>query len=199
MEAKVKPSLVITSSRRPSQLTNTFMKALSAILNSPIIRRGTSNLDHISILAKDARASGFLVVYTNKGNPSVIDLYYKYNGRFLLFGRIFLLGVYINRKFKGNFEWINLRLKGKSEGAKEVYDFLYDYFRYSNSIKDIKERESNYCLIEVNDLNAISAKKLSKYIEEKNFRPATIDVIDENGGALLLKMKIHHVWRSQQK
>lgn len=172
------------------------MKALSAIFNAPIIRRGTSNLDHIAMLARDADVKGFLVVYTNKGNPSVIDYYYRSNDTFSLFGRMFLIGTYINRGFRGHYKAIRITLNGSSNGALDTYNFLREYFHQSRSLIEDNNEDLPYCTFKIEDLSEITAKKLSRYDEKNIFNPAVIRVIDESGGVLLLKIKIHHVWKS---
>ncbi len=198
MEVKVKPSLVITSSRRPSQLTNTFMKTLSAIFNAPVIRRGTSNLDHIALLAKEANVKGFLVVYTTKGNPSVIDLYGLTHSFFSLFGRIFILGLNINRHFRGNYKGNKLILKGESPGARKLFEFLKDYFTLTNQTVDNFNTNIEYNVIQIEDLAEITAKKLAKYEKDETFEPSVMVFSDERRGVQLLKMKIHHIWKSEQ-
>ena len=186
-----KLSLLITSSRRPSQLTNTFMKALSAIFDSPIVRRGSSSLDHIALLAKENGFKGFLVVYTRQGNPSVIDFYSQKNGFFSIDSRIFILGLHINRKFRGTFNAVNLILKGKSDGAKITYDVIKSYFERTKIDEfDVFGRE-NVVNMYIDDLTIIDPRKYQKMSKDEKFKPAEINII-KGRDELLLRIKIHH-------
>ena len=186
-----KPSILITSSRRPSRLTNTFMKALSAIFNSPIVRRGRSNLDHIALIAKEEGFKGFLIVYTRKGNPYIIDFYSLKNTHYSLDLRLFMLGVYINRKFRGPFGSIKLVLKGVSEGSKQVYESLKRYFKQIEREEEVYD-SANAAEIIIDDLTYIDQKKYSKLANDVKFKPSEIKILNTRGEPLL-RIKVHHV------
>ena len=196
MKTVFKPSLVITSSRRPSRLTNALMKQLSVIFDSPLIRRGKSSLDEIFLIARDRNINGIMVIYSQKGNPSVVDFYYNIEGYYLLFGRLFLLGLYINRNYKGVFDCIEISREGESKGTRNLYQFLLDYFNRIS--QPCKKSIFNKVKIVVDDLINVDAKKFAKLSKSKNFNPAILVFQDSNRGELILKLKVHHVWRSEQ-
>ncbi|MHA1616550.1 MAG: hypothetical protein ACTSX9_04510 [Candidatus Njordarchaeales archaeon] len=192
------PKVVVTTSRRKSPLTNTFIKALSTVLGSPIIRRGASNLDEIAYIVKSEGYEGFLVVYTRLGNPSVITLYkLTEEGYFSLFGRIFLLGVHINRRFTGFFNGVKIEMDCESAGCENVYDFLIEYFR-DWQINPLKSPEIVPSIWIVKDLHVYRQKWLKELRKDEKFKPAEIEVWDRKRRTLCLKMRIHHVWRHEQ-
>ncbi|MHA1676148.1 MAG: hypothetical protein ACTSU6_03120, partial [Candidatus Njordarchaeales archaeon] len=113
---------LITTSRRKSQLTNTFVKGLSLLLNAPIIRRGSSNLKSIALQAIEEDFDCLIVVYTARGNPSVLTFYRRAGQRdspFVIHGRLFLMGFYLDRHIPA-FECLKLVLESPSAGSKKV-------------------------------------------------------------------------------
>ncbi|MHA1590807.1 MAG: hypothetical protein ACTSVA_09485 [Candidatus Njordarchaeales archaeon] len=192
------PKIVITTSRRKSPLTNTFIKALSATLGVPIIRRGTSNLDEIAYVVKSEGYEGFLVVYTRMGNPSVITFYKLVDGYYFeLFGRIFLLGVHINRRFTGLFEGILVEKEGQEKGCQETYNFLIEYMK--NWKVDLTESKFNYSIWVIRDLEVYRQKWLKNIKkDDEKFKPSEIEVWDNKRRVLCLRMRVHHVWRREQ-
>ena len=190
-----RPKIVITTSRRKSPLTNTFIKALSSVLGAFIIRRGTSNLDEIALNAKETECGGIIIVYTRMGNPSVLTfLKITENGYYKLFGRMFLLGVHINRTFRGHYEYIRLLKKCSSKACEKTYDFLRNFFS-GWEIEDVPE---NYKLsnILVKELEEYRESWLRKFADNPKFSPSTIEILDHKSN-ILIRLRVHHVWISE--
>ncbi len=185
-----RPKIVITTSRRKSNLTNTFIKTLARALGVPIIRRGSSNLDEIAYNVMNYGYEGFIVVYTMRGNPSALTLFrITDEGYFKLFGRIFILGVRINRLFKGAFDGIRLIYEGNEECSKETYEFLKEYFLPWK----VLNREKNFCKISIKDLEVFRESWLK---ESEKFRPAEI-IFQSTKGVEILRIRVHHVWKAK--
>ena len=128
---------LITTSRRKSQLTNTFVKGLSLLLNAPIIRRGSSNLKSIALQAIEEDFDCLIVVYTARGNPSVLTFYRRAGQRdspFVIHGRLFLMGFYLDRHIPA-FECLKLVLESPSTGGKKVFNFLRDLLHKEEKAK----------------------------------------------------------------
>lgn len=187
------PRIVITTSRRKSHLTNTFLKALSGLLGAPILRRGTSNLDEIAYNIVRDGYEGFIVVYTRMGNPSVLTFYRLVEqGFFDLFGRIFILGVYINRRFKGQFEVIQISRDCVTPECNELYSFLSDFF----APWKIKNDFSSYSVLKISELKEYREKWLRN--KTTKFKPAQIDFMNHRGQVVWLRIRVHHCWRSKR-
>ena len=185
-----RPKIVITTSRRKSNLTNTFIKTLARALGVPIIRRGSSNLDEIAYNVMNYGYEGFIVVYTMRGNPSALTFFKMTDeGYFRLFGRIFILGVKINRLFKGAFDGIKLIYEGNEEYSKEAYEFLREYFLPWK----VQNQEKNFCKISIKDLEVFRENWLK---ESEKFRPAEI-IFHSNRGVEILRIKVHHTWKAK--
>ncbi|HLI46013.1 MAG TPA: hypothetical protein VKU94_02345 [Geobacterales bacterium] len=80
--------LLITTSRRPSRRTRSFVRDLALLFNAERITRGKSSID--DLLSELVNGSKLLVIDTKKGNPSRIRVYDR-NG---------LLKIYILRSVK---------------------------------------------------------------------------------------------------
>ena len=195
MSLFISPKIAITSSRRVSRLTNTFMKALSLVFNAPIIRRGTSNLDHIAYNVKIHGFKGFIVVYTRLGNPSVLNLYKLVNEHFEIIGRIFILGVHINRRYRGFFDSIKLINKGVEKGSYELFELFKHFFKGQEITGKNSKR---FVKMIVNDLEVFRENQLKKLLNQENFKPSKLEFFDDKRGELILRIKVHHVWKSEQ-
>ncbi|MGQ4890916.1 MAG: hypothetical protein ACP6IP_00320 [Candidatus Njordarchaeia archaeon] len=198
MTVIIEPNIAITSSRRPSQYTNTFMKALSMVFNAPIIRRGSSSIDDILIIIRKHGIPGLLVVYSRMGNPSVIDFYSSQGSYYYLYGRVFLTGVNINRRARGEFKYILLEQKGQTAGSIELYHFLLGYFK-DMMISDIPSQH-NLAKFKIVDI-AVTPKVKKLLRKDSKFKPAKIEIwnSDKEEKELLLGIKVHHTWKSQQQ
>ncbi len=191
------PSLVITTSLRTSPLTNTLIKTLSRVMNVPVIRRGTSNLDEIAYYAALEGYQGLIVVYTRLGNPSALTMYRVVEkGFFDLYGRIFILGIHINRRHRKAFEGIGLVNNCNSRSCNDVYSFLADYLS-----KWIIENPShrNFIYLVVKDLEEFREDWLLDKKKSEKLAPAELDFIDPKEQVSVLRIKVHHVWRYKQK
>jgi len=188
------PNIVITTSRRKSPFTNTFIKALANLLGVPIIRRGTSNLDEIAYFVKKEGYEGFIVTYTRLGNPSVLTFYrITQDNFFKLFGRLFILGVYVNRNFRGYYDSVKLINNCTSEDCTSTYTFLKDFFE----IWSIESSNTdNYCILMVKDLREFCENWLLKLKDDSKFRPSTLEFWDPQRKNLWLRIRVHHIWRS---
>jgi len=190
-----KPSLVITTSRRKSPLTNTFIKCLSRLLGAPILRRGTSSLDEIAYFVSKEGYEGFIVTYTRLGNPSVLTFYrINQQGFFEMFGRLFILGVYINRSFRGNYDFVALTKECSSDSCDNVYAFLKDFFSIWQV--DSSYATYDYSLMRVKELEEFRETWLIKFKNDPKFQPATIEFRDSKMRNVLLRIRVHHAWRS---
>jgi len=167
------------------------MKTLSLIFNAPIIRRGTSNLDHIAYNVKREGYQGFLVVYTRHGNPSVLTLYKLINEYFELIGRIFIIGVYINRRARGNFDGLIFINKGESEGANHLFQLLKKFF---NNTREITISITRPVKAIIGDLEVLRDSHLKKFLTDEKFKPSKIEFFDNERGEMILRIKVHHVW-----
>lgn len=195
-----RPLIVITTSRRKSPLTNSFIKALSRVLGAPIIRRGTSNLDEIAYNIKEEGYEGFIVTYSRLGNPSVLTFYRYIHEKdyFLLFGRIFILGIYIDRSFRSYYEYITLEHECVSEGCLSTYDFLWSFFK-KWKIHNTEKKINNVARIRVNELEEFRDRWILKMESDPKFAPCVINFLDHMSSRVILKVKVHHVWKSQPK
>jgi len=191
------PAIVITTSLRTSPLTNTLIKTLSRLLNAPIIRRGSSNLDEIAYYAASEGYQGFIVVYTRLGNPSVLTLYHlTKEGFFELYGRVFLLGIHINRRFKKAFDGLGLTKNCESKYCDEIYLFFKDYL---SDWKTSSSFNKNYVYMVVKDLEEFREKWIKNDEKNKKFAPTELDFLDPNKFVSILRIKVHHVWRYKQE
>lgn len=187
---------MITTSLRTSPLTNTFIKVLSRLLNAPILRRGTSNLDEIAYFVASEGYEGFIVVYTREGTPSVITFYkLSPKGFFELYGRLFLFGIYINRKFKKLYDSLALIEKCSTNGCEDTYAFLKNFFD-----KWIVEPEqNNFVYMIISDLEEYRERWLNEPKSKEKLNPVIIEFVDPKRNMCVLRLKVHHVWRSLQK
>ena len=75
MLCKINYNLVISTSRKPSQITRRFAQFLKHYFNGIYINRGKSSFSKITNQAKNYENSLLLVVTETKGNPSNINIY----------------------------------------------------------------------------------------------------------------------------
>ncbi len=198
MTVIIKPNIAITSSRRPSPYTNTFMKALSMAFNAPIIRRGSSSLDDILIIVRKHGIPGLLIVYSRMGNPSVIDFYTSQDSYYYLYGRIFLIGVRVNRNARGEFKYISLEQEGKTPGSIELYQFLLGYF--NKMVTNDEPPEKSLLKIKIMDLENVNIFRFRKILQkDSKFKPSKIEIWNSEEEELLLRIRVHHTWISQQQ
>lgn len=185
----VSPKIALTTSRRPAHLTNRLMKALSAMLGAPIYRRGSSTLEEVARACKEVGlTNGFIVLYSKRRKPSLMTCYkISEDGKPVLFGRIFIIDFSISPAAKQVFTDVMIELAGKSQGARELFEFLRDYLRES-AIKESRR----YVRLIVEDMPEDEAKK----IHNGKLRPAVMKFVDRKGRELLV-IEIHHVHRYQ--
>lgn len=88
-EVYIVPDALITTSRNPGKFTDRFVKSLSALLGSPILRRGKDSLGDIAFNAKQNRFHTLLIVHKvkKKGFSNILlyklaNKYYKKVGTF---------------------------------------------------------------------------------------------------------------------
>jgi U3 small nucleolar ribonucleoprotein protein IMP4 len=67
--------MLITTSRKPSQKTRTFGRALEKVFPSIYINRGKMSLRDVFLKALDENFSTVLVIHEMKGNPSRLEFY----------------------------------------------------------------------------------------------------------------------------
>jgi len=67
--------ILITSSRRPSRRTRTFLKDLALLFNAYRFNRGKSSISDLLSKLKDDEK--LIIIDTKKGNPSRIRVYFK--------------------------------------------------------------------------------------------------------------------------
>ncbi len=72
---KVNFNLVISTSRKPSQITRRFAQFLKHYFNAVYINRGKSSFSKVVNQAKQYENSLLLVITETKGNPSSINIY----------------------------------------------------------------------------------------------------------------------------
>ena len=72
---KIDSNMVISTSRKPSQITRRFAQFLKHYFNAVYINRGKSSFNKIVNKAKQYDNSILLVITETKGNPSSINIY----------------------------------------------------------------------------------------------------------------------------
>lgn len=71
----IKSDLIITTSRKPSQITRRFAQFIKHYFDATYINRGKMSFRKITNTAKQADNSMLLILTETKGNPSSIDIY----------------------------------------------------------------------------------------------------------------------------
>lgn len=71
----IKSDLIITTSRKPSQITRRFAQFIKHYFDATYINRGKMSFRKITHTAKQADNSMLLILTETKGNPSSIDIY----------------------------------------------------------------------------------------------------------------------------
>ena len=71
----IKSDLIITTSRKPSQITRRFAQFIKHYFNATYINRGKMSFRKIINMAKQDENSLLLILTETKGNPSNIDIY----------------------------------------------------------------------------------------------------------------------------
>lgn len=72
---KINSNIVISTSRKPSQITRRFVQFLKHYFNAVYINRGKSSFTKIVNQAKQYDDSLLLIITETKGNPSSINIY----------------------------------------------------------------------------------------------------------------------------
>lgn len=74
-------TILITTSRRPSRRTRSFLKELTSVLPASVrVSRGKMTLRDLQALMLSLKAMGAIIVYERRGNPSALA-YYEDTGR----------------------------------------------------------------------------------------------------------------------
>ena len=72
---KINSSIIISTSRKPSQITRRFAQFLKHYFNATYINRGKTSFTKVMNQAKQHENSILLIITETKGNPSNIDIY----------------------------------------------------------------------------------------------------------------------------
>ena len=72
---KINSKLVISTSRKPSQITRRFAQFLKHYFNGVYINRGKSSFSKVINQAKNYENSLLMIITETKGNPSSINIY----------------------------------------------------------------------------------------------------------------------------
>ncbi len=122
--------IYITSSRRPSRRTRSFIKDLALILNAKRFNRGKSSIAFL--LQRLNEESRLIIVSTAKGNPSKLDIYSKSG----LLANFLIRKVKLLREFKSDvIKKVNtFKFSLEDDTAKEFIEIL--------GIKDVAKKES---------------------------------------------------------
>lgn len=72
---KINSKLVISTSRKPSQITRRFAQFLKHYFNAIYINRGKSSFNKVVNQSKQYENSLLLIITETKGNPSSINIY----------------------------------------------------------------------------------------------------------------------------
>lgn len=72
---KINSKIIISTSRKPSQITRRFAQFLKHYFNATYINRGKTSFTKILNQAKQHENSVLLIITETKGNPSNIDVY----------------------------------------------------------------------------------------------------------------------------
>ncbi len=75
MKVTTNEKLMITTSRKPSQITRRFSQFLKHYFNAIYINRGKLSVNKVMINAIKEDATKLLIIHETKGNPSKIDVY----------------------------------------------------------------------------------------------------------------------------
>jgi len=176
------PRMALTTSRRSSHLTNRLMKVLSAALGAPIYRRGSSTLDEVARACKTHGLTSFIVIYTRKKRPSILTCCKVVNDSYEIVGRIFIIDFRVY-PVKGVFTDVLIKLNGKSNGAKVLYDFLYKFW---NPYKISESKR--YITLVIDDL----PDEIRRRTKKEKLNPAMMRFVTPQG-ATMLEIFTHHI------
>jgi len=176
------PRMALTTSRRPSHLTNRLMKVLSAALGAPIYRRGSSTLDEIAKACKSHGLTSFIVIYTRRKRPSILTCCRIINDSYEIVGRIFIIDFEVY-PIKGVFTDVFVKLNGQSIGARILYDFLCKFWSPYRITKS-----KRYITLVIDDLPA----EIKRRTKKEKLNPAVMRFVTPHG-SMMLEIFIHHV------
>jgi U3 small nucleolar ribonucleoprotein protein IMP4 len=69
--------MLITTSRKPSQRTRTFCRALERVIDARCVNRGKMSIRDVFLKAKEMECDRIVVISERDGNPSGLDIYLK--------------------------------------------------------------------------------------------------------------------------
>lgn len=72
---KFESNIIISTSRKPSQITRRFAQFIKHYFNAKYINRGKMSFRKVISLSKNEENSRLLILNETKGNPSSIDVY----------------------------------------------------------------------------------------------------------------------------
>ena len=72
---KINSKLVISTSRKPSQITRRFAQFLKHYFNATYINRGKSSFSKVTNQAKQYENALLIIITETKGNPSSLNIY----------------------------------------------------------------------------------------------------------------------------
>ncbi|MEM0453937.1 MAG: hypothetical protein QXO98_04710 [Sulfolobales archaeon] len=95
-------TLVVTTSRRPSRKTRSFVKDLTSVIEGLIkVNRGKKTFNELLNIMHIYDSQGILMILEKKGNPSALGYYIENNGKLFRTILIKLCSVKLIREIKG--------------------------------------------------------------------------------------------------
>ncbi len=96
-----RPSLLVTTSHRPSRRTRSFVRELEGVLEGAVrLTRGHLSIRDLDSIAREIGVSRVLVVSDRSGNPGLVVGYAPSEGGLAEVGRVRLLGVTLAREIR---------------------------------------------------------------------------------------------------
>lgn len=160
---KINSKLVISTSRKPSQITRRFAQFLKHYFNAVYINRGKSSFVKIVNQAKSYDNSLLLVITETKGNPSSINIYKLEED-----SENPVRSIYINVSIPSD----NNKVNTNSEDIvfiNKVKDFD-DFFINCESIAPVNKVHENCIVIRDDEKEFISASFFDKKGEDTKYK-----------------------------
>lgn len=160
---KINSKLVISTSRKPSQITRRFAQFLKHYFDAVYINRGKSSFTKIINQAKQYENSLLVIITETKGNPSSINIYDVEQDIENPMGSL-----YINVSLPQENSKINTNPKEICVISK-VKDFD-EFFQYSEAVTVDEKIRKNCIIVRDDEKDFISASFIDKKGENTKFK-----------------------------
>lgn len=160
---KINSKLVISTSRKPSQITRRFAQFLKHYFDAVYINRGKSSFTKIINQAKQYENSLLVIITETKGNPSSINIYDVEQDIENPMGSL-----YINVSLPQENSKINTN-SNEICVINKVKDFD-EFFQYSEAITVDEKIRKNCIIVRDDEKEFISASFIDKNGENTKFK-----------------------------